>query len=206
LATGASLTAKGGDRLLLGSGGDDVGTPYVVIRWAPGVDHDEALTRRGIAAAGGSFERNVVGPTTPPEVNGLVDVQRFPLLAGAALALLGVIATSHALIVTVRRRRLELGVLSALGFAPAQRRAVILGQATTITVIALVVGVPLGAVAGRVAWSVIAGSMGVASDASFPLVLLGSGAIGLLVVLNAIAAFPAHSAGRLRVSDALRSE
>jgi hypothetical protein len=83
---------------------------------------------------------------------------------------------------------------------------VILGQATTITVIALVVGVPLGAVAGRVAWSVIAGSMGVASDASFPLVLLGSGAIGLLVVLNAIAAFPAYSAGGLRVSDALRSE
>jgi len=206
LATGASLTAKGGDRLLLGSGGDDVGTPYVVIRWAPGVDHDEALTRRGIAAAGGSFEGNVVGPTAPPEVNGLVDVQWFPLLAGAALALLGVIATSHALIVTVRRRRLELGVLSALGFAPAQRRAVILGQATTITVIALVVGVPLGALAGRVAWSVIAGSMGVASDASFPLVLLGSGAIALLVVLNAIAAVPAYSAGRLRVSDALRSE
>ena len=36
VASGASLTAKGGDQLLLGTGGDDVGTPYVVIRWAPG--------------------------------------------------------------------------------------------------------------------------------------------------------------------------
>ena len=47
VATGASLTAQGGDRLLLGTGSDDVGTPYVVVRWAAGVDTDEALSRRG---------------------------------------------------------------------------------------------------------------------------------------------------------------
>jgi hypothetical protein len=208
VATGAMFTAKGGDRLLLGdpSGGDDVGTPYVVLRWAPGVDHDEALDRRGIEESAGGFEASAVGPTAPPEVNGLEDVQQFPLLAGGALVVLGVIATTHALIVTVRRRRLELGVLSALGFAPAQRRAVILGQATTIAMIALVVGMPLGAVVGRVLWSAIAESMGLATDASFPLALLAAGAIGHLLVLNTIAAFPAHSARGLRVADALRSE
>jgi ABC-type antimicrobial peptide transport system permease subunit len=148
----------------------------------------------------------MIAPTSPPEVNGLVDVEQLPLLAGAALAVLGVIATSHALIVTVRRRRRELGVLSALGFAPAQRRTVILGQATTITVIALAVGIPLGALLGRVVWSAIATSMGVAGDASFPLVLFAVGALGFVVVLNLIASFPARRASRLRVADALRSE
>ena len=206
VATGASLTAKGGDHLLLGTGGDDVGTPYLVIRWAPGIDTAEGLARRGIEPDGGDSGIPIIPPTAPPEITGLLDVEQFPLLAGAALAALGIIATSHALIVTVRRRRLELGVLSALGFAPTQRRIVILGQATTITVIALVVGVPLGALVGRVVWSSMAASMGVAGDASFPLVLLAIGALGFVVVLNTIASFPARRASRLRVADALRSE
>lgn len=206
VATGASLTARGGERLLLGTGGDDVGTVYVVLRWVAGVDHDEALTRLGIEANAGASNASALGPTAPPEVSGLIDVQQFPLLVGVALAVLGVIATSHALLVTVRRRRVELGVLSALGFAPAQRRAVIVGQATTITLIALVVGIPVGAVVGRLVWSIIAESIGVATDASFPLVLLALGAIGFMVVLNAIAALPARSARRLRVADALRCE
>jgi hypothetical protein len=206
VATGASLTARGGDQLLLGTGGDDVGTPYVVLRWAPGLDTDEGLARRGIEPDGGPLGIPIFPPTAPPEITGLLDVEQFPLFAGAALAALGIIATSHALIVTVRRRRLELGVLSALGFSPAQRRAVILGQATTITFIALVVGVPIGALVGRVVWSAMARSMGVAGDASFPLALLAVGALGFVIVLNTIASFPARRASRLRVADALRSE
>ena len=201
VATGAAFTAQGGDRLFLGdpSRSDDVGVLYVVLRWAPGVDPDAALARLGI-------EGGATAPTAPSDVSGLEDVQRFPLLAGAALFVLGVIATSHALSVTVRRRRGELGILSALGLSPAQRRGVILGQATTIAAVALAVGLPLGAVVGRLVWSAIAGSMGLATDADFPVALLAAGAIGFLVVLNLIAAVPAHSAGRLRVADALRSE
>jgi ABC-type lipoprotein release transport system permease subunit len=206
IAKGASLTAGGGERLLLGSGSDDVGTAYVVIRWAPGLVIDEALTQRGIETSAGTTGFPMIQPTSPPEVNGLVDVEQLPLLAGAALAVLGVIATSHALIVTVRRRRRELGVLSALGFAPAQRRTVIIGQAMTITVIALALGIPLGALLGRVVWYAIASSMGVAGDASFPLVLFAVGALGFVVVLNMIASFPARRASRLRVADALRWE
>jgi hypothetical protein len=206
LATGASLTGQGGDRLLLGTGGDDAGLPYVVLRWAPGVDHVGALTRVGIEANADGSSNSAIGPGAPPEVSGLIDVQQFPLAVGVALAVLGMIATSHALLVTVRRRRVELGVLSALGFAPAQRRAVIVGQATTITLTALVIGIPLGALVGRVVWSTIAESIGVATDASFPLILLAIGAIGFVVLINMIAAFPARSARRLRVADALRSE
>jgi ABC-type antimicrobial peptide transport system permease subunit len=132
---------------------------------------------------------------TPPSAEG-----------AAGLVLLGVTSTSHALAVTVRRRRVELGVLSALGFSPRQRRLVIAAQATAIACVALVLGIPLGVIAGRVVWSIIAGSMGVATDAAFPLGLLAVGTAALIVVVNLIGAIPARSAGRLPVADALRSE
>ena len=113
---------------------------------------------------------------------------------------------SHALAVTVRRRRVELGVLSALGFTPRQRRLVIAAQATARACVALVLGIPLGSIAGRVVWSMIAGSMGVATGAAFPLGLLAVGTPAVIRVVNLIGAIPARSAGRLPVAEALRSE
>ncbi|MEY2524225.1 MAG: hypothetical protein QOJ66_2790, partial [Ilumatobacteraceae bacterium] len=41
---------------------------------------------------------------------------------------------------------------------------------------------------------------------SFRLALLALGAIGFVIVLNTIASFPARTAARLRVVEALRSE
>jgi putative ABC transport system permease protein len=148
----------------------------------------------------------VDGPIAPPEVSGLGDVSLFPAAAAAALVVLGVISTSHALIVTVRRRRTELGVLSALGFTPRQRRLVITTQATTVACVALAVGLPLGAVLGRLVWAAIAGSLGVADDVAFPLGLLALGAPLVIVVLNLIGAVPARAAARLPVAEALRAE
>ena len=76
VTTGAVLTAAGGDRLGLGdeSRGDDVGTRYLAIRWASGVDPTAALDRLG-----GRWR--VVLPVAPPEVLGLKDVEWFPLAA-----------------------------------------------------------------------------------------------------------------------------
>ena len=201
LADGAAFTVGGGNRLKLGDPNrDDAGFERLLIRWAPDVDHDAALRRLGDSAT------TVNLPIPPPEINGLRDVKLFPAAAAAALMVLGVISTSHALAVTVRRRRVELGVLSALGFTPRQRRLVIASQATTVACVALVLGIPLGAIVGRLAWSTIAGSMGVATDAAFPIGLLVVGALAVVIVLNLIGAIPARSAGRLRIADALRSE
>ena len=201
LAAGASFTLAGGDRLKLGDPArDDVGFERLLIRWAPDVDGQDALARLGERGA------NVARPVSPPEVNGLRDVRLFPAVAAAGLVLLGVVSTSHALAVTVRRRRVELGVLSALGFTPRQRRLVIAVQATAIATVAVIVGVPLGIVAGRLVWSTIAGSMGVATDAALPVALLAAGAGAVVVILNLIGAVPARSAARLPVAATLRSE
>jgi ABC-type lipoprotein release transport system permease subunit len=201
IADGAAFTAEGGERLLLGDPErDDAGFRSLLVRWVPGVDEDAALARLE------GFAQQVDRPEAPPEIVGLDDVALFPMVAAGALVVLGSIATTHALIVTVRRRRLELAVLSALGFAPRQRRTVIVVQAMTVALVALVVGVPLGAVVGRVLWSAIAGAMGVAPDVVWPFALLALGAAGLVVALNLVATLPAVSAARLRIAEALRSE
>ena len=191
VATGAVLTSTGGDRLRLGdsSASDDVGVRYLVVRWAPGVDPSAALERLGDVV---TFANP---PTAPPEVNGLRDVNRIPLVTAAALVLLGVIATSHGLIVTVRSRRLDLGVLTALGFTSGQRRHVIVAQATTVALIALLIGIPLGAIVGRLFWLAIARSLGVATDASFPPLVIAASATLIVVVLNLIAVLPAANRG-----------
>lgn len=208
VATGAVLAMAGAERLRLGDPelSDDVGARYAVIRWKPGVDHEAALARLGVSAAGSAIDVVAAGPTAPPEVEGLRDVRALPLLVAAGLAGLGVIATTHALVVTVARRRVELGVLSALGFTPRQRRSALVVQATTIATVVLLLGVPLGIALGRQIWATIAGSVGVATDPVVPFGWLSVGALALVLVLNLIAAWPAHAARRLAVAEALRSE
>jgi hypothetical protein len=210
LADGVAFTREGGDRIALGDPDrDDAGLQRLLVRWAPGVDRTAAVERlvdAAVAVDPQAEQPVVAGPIAPPEVEGLGDVELFPVAAAAALVVLGVISTSHALVVTVRRRRAELGVLSALGFTPRQRRTVITAQATTVACAALLFGVPLGALTGRVVWAAIAGSLGVAGDAAFPLALLLVGVPAVLLVLNLIGALPARSAARLRVAEALRTE
>lgn len=201
LADGAAFTRAGGDRLVLGDPKRDyAGFERLLVRWAPGVAQDAALRRLGDTAT------IVDRPALSAELIGLRDVRLFPALVAAGLALLGVIATTHALAVTVTRRGTELGVLSVLGFRPRQRRLVIAAQATTLALVALVVGVPLGAVAGRLLWLTIAGAIGVATDPALPFALFAVGVPAIVVVLNLIGAVPGRFAQRLDVAEALRSE
>jgi ABC-type antimicrobial peptide transport system permease subunit len=172
----------------------------MTVRWRDGVDANDAVEGIGLPMA------RTIAPIAPPEMNGLSDVRGVPLLAAAALVVLGVIATAHALVVTVRRRRRELGVLGAIGFAPGDRSAAISAQATTIALVALAVGVPLGVTVGRVVWSTRADGLGVAGDAAFPFALLAVGALGMVIVLNVIAVWPALRARRMLIATALRSE
>ena len=61
----------------------------------------------------------------------------------------------------MRQRRRELALLKALGLRARQIRAIIAWQTSTILVVAVAVGVPLGIAAGRWAWTSFANSIGV---------------------------------------------
>ena len=179
LDDGAGFDARAGQALGLGDETrDDAGFPAVLVRFAPDADQTASLARFTDAGL------QVVPPTAPPEVNGLDDVKWFPTIGASLLVVLGGIATSQAIAVTTRRRRRELGVLSVLGFTPGQRRGLVAAQATSIAVVALAIGIPLGIATARLVWGAIAGSMGLATDISVPVATLVLGSLVVVVALE----------------------
>jgi ABC-type lipoprotein release transport system permease subunit len=142
----------------------------------------------------------------PRELQELEDVTGLPTVLGAVLVVLAAATLLHTLMSSVRRRRHELAVLEALGFVRRQVWGTLLWETTTLVVIALAIGLPLGALFGRFAWSVFAvdlGAVAVPRVAWVPLVLMIPAA---LVVGNLIAAVPAWYATHTRPAVALRTE
>jgi ABC-type lipoprotein release transport system permease subunit len=133
-------------------------------------------------------------------------VRDTPLVLGAVLALLAVGTLTHVLVIGVRRRRRDLAVLATLGLLRAQLLRVVSWQATALAAAALLVGLPLGLLAGRWAWLVFASSTGVGSQADVPIALVLAVIPVTLILANFIAAGPGWSATRIRPALILRSE
>jgi len=172
----------------------------VVVR--PGVN-PEALGNRLQKQLGVEVDRF---SDAPQDVLALHDVRSLPKALAAFLALLGVAAVAHALFTAVRRRRHDLAVLRAMGLRPRQSAAVVAWQGTIVAVIALVLGLPLGVVAGRLSWRQVADSTplryvppiaGAAILVAIPVALL---------LANALAAWPGRQAARMRPAEVLRAE
>jgi hypothetical protein len=76
----------------------------------------------------------------------------------------------------------------------------------TVVAVALVVGVPLGVAAGRVAWSVAAHGLGVSVSPVVPALVIGGFALAVLAASNLIAIVPAQVASRVTVVRTLQAE
>ena len=105
----------------------------------------------------------------PTDINSLRDVRQVPAAVGIAVAGFGLVAVAHALVLAVRRRRRDLGVLRALGMRPGEASAAVRWQALTIAVVAVIGGIPLGLAAGRALWVAIARPIHVLLDVDLPL-------------------------------------
>ena len=115
------------------------------------------------------------------------------------LALFGARDLLHLLVVSVGRRRREMGLLKALGFVNRQVGATVPWQATTVALVGIVVGVPLGIAIGRVVWGAFAINVGVVPVyAAVPGLTIAALALGVLVVANALAVIPAVTSARRR--------
>lgn len=141
----------------------------------------------------------------PAEVRDLAELGRLPELLGAFLAVLGVLALTHALLLTARRRSGDLAVLQALGSTPTQAALAVVAMAFTSTVIGVLVGVPLGWATARLVWGEVATATGVAPDVVVPSDV-GLVVIGALVVAALVSAVPALAARRLSPARQLRAE
>ena len=145
-------------------------------------------------------------PVRPPEIIDAGSTRTVPVVVAAVLAAMAAVGLIFATWSSTRARRKELAVLRSLGFVDAQVRGSVLVHSLATTLAALVVGIPLGVVAGRLSWRAFAGQLGVLSDsASTWLPVLIAVAGGILIALVA-ALPPAQLAPRTMPADALRAE
>jgi ABC-type lipoprotein release transport system permease subunit len=196
--------------LFAGSVIDDLFEPiaapnmYFVADFADSVDLDSVPRRRdGAWRLESGFG---AGPAPPSEVERVQQVEHLPIYLGLLLAFLAAASVAHVVAVGVRRRRRDLAVLRAVGFVRRDVRTTIAYQATTLTLVSLVVGIPIGFVVGRNVWSVVADGIGVAPEISVPILALLGMAVSALAVVNVIGAIGATAALRDRPARVLAVE
>ena len=219
-----SLPVLGG-AVSLGSGAVLTTAGYENTLCPPGPGRAACL-RGGLATAngGGLLVRVVPGPKgraalsyyldayrsttalaiTPSSLVNFGEAVNFPLIFGAMLAVVGAATLAHLLVVSVARRRREIGLLKVLGFVNRQVASAVAWQTTTLALIGIIVGVPLGVVVGRATWKAFANNLGVVPVSIVPIWLVGVLVVGVIVVANLLAIGPALVATRSKPARLLR--
>jgi putative ABC transport system permease protein len=144
-------------------------------------------------------------PVTPTSLINFGEAVNFPLLFGAMLAVFGAATLAHLLVVSVSRRRREVGLLKVVGFVNGQVASTVAWQATTLAIVGIVIGVPLGVIAGQAVWRAFANNLGAVPVSVVPIWLIGVVVAGVLVVANLIAVAPALVATRSKPGELLRT-
>ena len=152
------------------------------------------------------FSCAVTANQRPGDIKNYAAIRDTPLVLGAVLVLLAVGTLIHVLLTSVHRRRRDLAVLKTLGLVRSQVLRVVACQATALAAAALLIGLPLGVLAGRWAWALFAGSAGVSGQADVPLPLVLLAIPVTLALANLIAAGPGWDAARVRPASILRTE
>ncbi len=144
-------------------------------------------------------------PLAPTSLVNFGEAVNFPLIFGAMLAVFGAATLAHLLVVSVSRRRREVGLLEGAGLRePPGRLRRFPGRPPRWPLVGVVLGVPLGLVVGRTVWNAFANNLGVVPVAVVPFLLTAAITVGVLVGANLIAIAPAWVATRSKPSDLLR--
>lgn len=180
-------------------------TPTPVIRFAPGVD--AAAAERDLARAHEGLSFNIFTEPRPSSlITSLADAREVAVGLAVFLAVLALLGTVHAMVLSTRRRDRELGVLRALGLRGVQVRIAVMIEALVLAAAGVVVGAPLGIVVGRAVWRSLVDRLGALGAAGWPvalLVIVGPAAFALAAVASW---WPARQAGRRSPALSLRDE
>jgi hypothetical protein len=182
---------------------------FMLLRFRAGMNESALLARLGKEIV--QLGPCPLGPCLiinqrPDEVATYAQIDGTPFILTAVLAFLAMTALGHTLVTSIRRRRRDLAVLKTLGLSRRQISAVVTWQATTLAAAATVIGVPVGLVLGKWAWSRFAQQLGIATDFRVALLALVVTIPAAITLANLIAAGPGWLAGRIRPAMVLRSE
>jgi ABC-type lipoprotein release transport system permease subunit len=179
---------------------DDTSGAYLV-QFAPGATGQAALS-----ALARTYPAAVSYPTPPTNLVNFGEAVNFPLILGLVLIVFGAATLTHVLVVSVTRRRREVGLLKSLGFLRRQVAFTLTWQTTTVALIGILVGVPGGIALGRLVWRLFADNLGVVPVPVVPGGVILAVAVGTLVAANLLAIGPALVAARSTPAMLLRSE
>ena len=172
-----------------------------LVRTAPGPQGKAALAELSRA-----YPYQVNLPRPPTNLVNFGEAVNFPLIISLVVVLFGVGTLLHLLLTSLNRRRRETGLLKSLGMLRIQIAYCVSWQTTTIALIAILIGVPLGIAAGRLIWSAFADNLGVGTQPVVTAAKMAGIALGALIVANILAVVPALVAARERPASLLRSE
>jgi hypothetical protein len=170
----------------------------VVVNTVPG-----AAGRADIAHYLRSYPGIAQLPDTPVSLVNFGEAVNFPLILGFVLALFGAATLLHLLVVSVARRRREIGLLKALGFVKSQVGATVCWQASTVAAVGVIVGIPLGLAAGQAVWRSFATNLGAVPVSVVPVEIVVALGVGVLVAANLLAVVPAVVAARSKTTAQL---
>jgi len=187
------------------------GSNFVLVRVAPGSDHDATVARVAhdlvhSDLCGLDNQCQVTTSSRPVDILNYARVQATPIVLATVLAFLGVVVLAYLLMTSLRYRRHDFAVYKSLGFTRRQLSSTVAAQATTVVMIALIIGLPVGVVTGRVAWTAFTGNLGLPHELTVPGVALIVTAAGALLAANAVAAGPGFAAGRRHAASLMRTE
>jgi hypothetical protein len=184
---------------------------FFLLRYRPGANLAAAAAKitSALRASGcpvGSCTVPAVADQRPGDIKNYASIRDTPLALAVVLAVLAIGTLAHVLLTGVRRRRRDLALLKTLGFTRGQVLGTVAWEASAFAAVALLVGLPLGVVAGRWAWSLFANAAGVSAAATVPFTTVLLAIPATLLAANLIAAAPGWEAARLRPALVLRTE
>jgi FtsX-like permease family protein len=142
----------------------------------------------------------------PMEIAHITQLRPVPLALAAFFGALALALVGNALFFTPRRRGAELAVLRALGLRPGQAAASLRWQAATIAAVSLVIGLPLGLIAERMAFARLARDALVAPGRLTTPSLVAAVIVATIAVALLLAIWPGRQAACLPLARTLRAE
>jgi hypothetical protein len=200
LGVGALFTWDGWARF-----SPDFGKIEYIFHWAPH-SSTATLTKTFAREMPSQLPLTVSPVNHPAGVTSLERLRSTPTLLASLVAILLAAAVANALVMAVRRRRRDLAVLRTLGFTTRQVLQTVLWQASTVGVVAVVVGIPAGLILGRWTWTVLADRLGAIPVPAFAVVDLAIVVLGVLVLANLVGLIPGWRAAHTRTAAVLRAE
>jgi ABC-type lipoprotein release transport system permease subunit len=199
----SAMTLEGYERIVPPEERDRFGLPHLV-RFKPGTDLNAKIAEMR-AASDDLFVGQI--REAGGELTALARSRDLPILLTIALIALAIASLTHTLRSSIRTRRKDLAILRSLGFVARQVRATVRWQASTLVVLGLIAGIPLGLTLGRWGWRWFADSIGVIPHPTTPLLIAGVLLpAAWLLFANAMAMTPARSVARTSPAEVLRVE